>query len=101
MGQPRYSPETVASTEVTDRDASVLGGAPQQPPVAAINNVEQPADLSAPAEGLPQQAQAESTTVAGLASGAASVPVPPPPVAKLSRNRRPTQHCGVDRTEKG
>ena len=81
-GPAKIQPQTVASTEVTDRDASVLGGAPQQPPVAAVNNIEQPADLSAPAEGMPQQAQAEPTTVAGLPSGAASVPVPPPPVVQ-------------------
>jgi hypothetical protein len=46
-GPAKIQPETVASTEVPDHDASVLGEAPQQPPVAAVNNAEQPADLSA------------------------------------------------------
>jgi hypothetical protein len=80
-GPAKIHPEMVASTEVTDRDASVLGGAPQQPPVAAVNNVEQPADLSVQADVASQsQVNSEpSTAVAGLASGAASVPVPQPP----------------------
>lgn len=81
-GPAKIQPQTVASTEVADRDASVLGGAPQQPPVAAVNNIEQPADLSAPEEGMGHQGQAEPTAVAGLPSGAASVPVPPPPVVQ-------------------
>jgi hypothetical protein len=77
-GPTKIHPETVASTEMPDRDATVLGGAPQQPPVAAVNNVEQPADLSAQADA--SQAGGEPFSgVAGLASGAASVPVPPPP----------------------
>jgi hypothetical protein len=75
-GPAKIHPETVASTEVTDRDASVLGGVQQQPPVAAINNVEQPADLSAQHDLAPL---VQSDSSAGLASGAASVPVPPPP----------------------
>ena len=79
-GPAKVHPETVASTEVTDRDATVLGGAQTQPPIAAINNVEQPADLSAQhdltpvIQGYPATAQA---------SGAASVPVPPPPPAPV------------------
>jgi hypothetical protein len=75
-GPAKIHPETVASTEVTDRDATVLGGAQQQPPVAAINNVEQPADLSAQHDLTPL---GQGYPSAGLASGAASVPVPPPP----------------------
>jgi hypothetical protein len=76
-GPTKIHPETVASTETPDRDATVLGGAPQQPPVAAVNNVEQPADLSAQADA--SQAGGEPFSAAGVASGAASVPVPPPP----------------------
>lgn len=81
-GPAKIQPQTVASAEVADHDASVLGGAPQQPPVAAINNIEQPADLSATAESMAPQAQAEPAAVAGLPSGAASVPVPPPPAVQ-------------------
>src|SRR5208337_1673254 len=73
-GPTKIHPDTVPSTEVPDRDASVLGGVQQQPPVAAVNNVEQPTDLSAQAYAEP------SSAVTGLASGAASVPVPQPPV---------------------
>jgi SPOR domain len=75
-GPAKIHPETVASTEVADRDATVLGGAQQQPPVAAINNVEQPADLSAQHDLAPLGQGYPSN---GLGSGAASVPVPPPP----------------------
>ncbi|HUZ90415.1 MAG TPA: SPOR domain-containing protein [Methylocella sp.] len=77
-GPTKIHPETVASTETPDRDATVLGGAPQQQPVAAVNNVEQPADLSAQVDA-PQAGGEPSSAVAGLASGAASVPVPAPP----------------------
>lgn len=72
-GPAKIHPETVASTDVQDHDATVLGGAPQQPPVAAVNTAEQPADLSA------QMDTAAQAAVTGGASGAASVPVPPPP----------------------
>jgi len=81
-GPAKIQPETVASAEVQDRDATVLGGAPQQPPVAAVNNVEQPADLSAQTN-TPQAQSDSSAAVAGLTSGAASVPVPPPPPAQI------------------
>ena len=69
-GPAKIHPDTVASTEVTDRDATVLGGAPQQPPVAAINNAEQPADLSAQGN-LAQANEQPPAAVAGLAGGAA------------------------------
>ena len=73
-GPAKIHPETVASTEVTDRDASVLGGAQQQPPVAAVNNVEQPADLSAQRE--PHACEQRPAPPPASTSGAASVPVP-------------------------
>ena len=57
---------------------SFLGGSPQQPPVAVANNVEQPADLSAPAN-VPEAQAKPPRAIAGLATGAASVPVPAPP----------------------
>jgi len=94
-GPVKIHPETVASTEVTDRDASVLGGASQQPPVAAANNAEQPADLSAQASAQAEVAappvQSEpSTAVAGIAGGAANVPVPqPPPAAQAQPQPQP------------
>jgi hypothetical protein len=58
--------------------ASILGGSPQQPPVAVVNNVEQPADLSAQAN-VPEAPANPPRAIAGLATGAASVPVPAPP----------------------
>jgi hypothetical protein len=72
-GPAKIHPETAAGT-VIPQDASILGGSPQQPPVAVVNNVEQPADLTAPAN-LPEAPRA----IVGLATGAASVPVPAPP----------------------
>jgi hypothetical protein len=75
-GPAKIHPEMAAGTEIPDRDATILGGSPQQPPVAVVNNVEQPADLSVQAnvpEAQPPRA------IAGLATGAASVPVPAPP----------------------
>ncbi|WGJ14253.1 SPOR domain-containing protein [Methylocapsa sp. D3K7] len=79
-GPAKVHPETVASTEVTDRDATVLGGAQTQPPIAAINNVEQPADLSAQHDLTPV---IQGYPATGQASGAAGVPVPPPPPAQI------------------
>jgi len=46
-GPAKIQPDTAAGTETPDQDASILGGSPQQPPVAVVNNAEQPADLSA------------------------------------------------------
>jgi hypothetical protein len=77
-GPAKIHPETAAGTEIPDRDASILGGSPQQPPVAVVNNVEQPADLTAPAN-VPEAQASPPRAIAGLATGAASVPVPAPP----------------------
>ncbi|MGH6848777.1 MAG: hypothetical protein ACREC0_15500, partial [Methylocella sp.] len=78
-GPAKIQPETAAAgTEIPDQDASILGGSPQQPPVAAVNNVEQPVDLSAQAKAPEAQAD-PPPAIAGLATGAASVPVPAPP----------------------
>lgn len=74
-GPVKIHPDSSEGTEVADQDASVLGGAPQPPPVAVVNNMEQPTDLSTQANpGL------AATVVAGLNDGgAASIPVPAPP----------------------
>jgi hypothetical protein len=77
-GPAKIHPETAAGTEIPDRDASILSGSPQQPPVAVVNNVEQPADLTAPAN-VPEAQANPPRAIAGLATGAASVPVPAPP----------------------
>jgi hypothetical protein len=77
-GPAKIHPETAAGTEIPDQDASILGGSPQQPPVAVINNVEQPADLTASAN-VPEAQANPPRAIAGLATGAASVPVPAPP----------------------
>ena len=77
-GPAKIHPETAAGTEIPDQDASILGGSPQQPPVAVVNNVEQPADLSAQAN-VPEAQANPPRAIAGLATGAASVPVPAPP----------------------
>jgi hypothetical protein len=77
-GPAKVHTETVAGAEIPNQDASILGGAPQQPPVAAVDKAEQPADLSV-AANVPDRQSNPSATVAEVASGAASVPVPPPP----------------------
>ncbi|MGI8569978.1 MAG: SPOR domain-containing protein [Methylocella sp.] len=78
-GSAKIQPETAAAgTEIPNQDASILGGSPQPPPVAVVNNVEQPADLSAQAN-VPEAQADPPRAIAGLATGAASVPVPAPP----------------------
>ncbi len=77
-GPAKIHPETAAGTESLNQGASILAGSPQQPPVAVVNNGEQPADLSAQAN-VPEAQADPPRAIAGLASGAASVPVPAPP----------------------
>jgi|SRR5579875_24641 hypothetical protein len=78
-GPAKIHPDTVASAEVPERDASVLGGVPQQPPVAAINSAEQPNDLSVQADAALQPQGLASSAGGAVPGGAAGVPVPPPP----------------------
>ncbi len=88
-GPPKIHPETAAATEIPEQDASILGGSPQQAPVAVVNNAEQPADLAAPANVPEAQANPPPATT-GLATGAASVPVPaPPPQAQPQPSAEP------------
>jgi SPOR domain len=78
-GPAKIQPETAAAgPETSGQDASILGGPPQQPPVAVVNNAEQPADLSAQANVTEAPAGSPPAS-AGPAAGAASVSVPPPP----------------------
>jgi SPOR domain len=77
-GPAKIHPETAAGTETPEQDASILGGSPQQPPVALVNNAEQPTDLSAQAN-VPEAQVNPPRAIAGLPTGAASVPVPAPP----------------------
>jgi SPOR domain len=83
-GPVKVQPETAAGNENPSQDATVLGGLPQQPPVAAVSNIEQPSDLSAQTEVAPAQGTLQSS-VAGVAGGAASVPVPVPPAQAQPR----------------
>ncbi len=85
-GPAKVHPETVAGTGIPDQDASILGGSPQQPPAAVVNNVEQPADLSTQAN-VPEAQANPPRAIAGLATGAASVPLPAFARHRLSRNR--------------
>jgi hypothetical protein len=77
-GPAKIQPETAAGKEIPDQDTSILGGSRQQPPVAVVNNVEQPADLSAQTN-VPEGQATSPRAIAGLPTGAASVPVPAPP----------------------
>ncbi len=78
------------AAETPNQDASVLGGAPQQQPLAAADNTEQPSDLAAqvPAPGA-EASGTESAAAANPASGAASVPVPVPPQAQPQQQAEP------------
>jgi len=87
-GPAKIHPETAAGTEVPDQDASILGGSPQQPPVAVVNSVEQPTDLSAQAN-VPEAQASPPRTIAGLTNGAASVPVPAPPAQAQPQSAAP------------
>jgi SPOR domain len=78
-GPAKIHPETAAGTEIPGQDTSILGGSSQRPPVAVVNNAEQPADLSAQANVPDAQEANPPRAIAGLATGAASVPVPAPP----------------------
>jgi hypothetical protein len=87
-GPAKIHPETAAGTEIPNQDASILGGSPQQPPVAVVNNVEQPTDLSAQAN-VPEAQANLPRTIAGLTTGAASVPVPAPPAQAQPQSGEP------------
>jgi hypothetical protein len=74
----------VSPQDATTKDASILGGSPQQPPVAVVNNVEH-----APAN-LPEAQANPPRAIAGLTTGAASVPVPAQPAqAQLQPSAEP------------
>ncbi|MCI0735727.1 MAG: SPOR domain-containing protein [Beijerinckiaceae bacterium] len=78
-GPVKVQPVAASGNENPSPDATILGGSPQQPPIGAVSNVEQPADLSAQAE-VPEAQNTPLGSAANIAAGAASVPVPPPPV---------------------
>jgi cell division septation protein DedD len=82
-GPVKVQPETAAGPENPSQDATVLGGQPQQPPVAAVNNVEQPSDLSAQTQMADGQG---SSQLAAVGTGAAAIPVPAPPAQAQPRS---------------
>jgi SPOR domain len=84
-GPVKVQPETAAGTENPSQDATVLGGPPQQPTVATVNNIEQPADLSAQTEASDGQGSPQSS-VAAEGAGAAAVPIPTPPAQTQPRS---------------
>lgn len=92
-GPAKVASASVAGSDAPDQGASVLGGAPQQQPVAAVDKTEQPVDLAAqtvaPSGPGSAPAAVPATAVAEAASGAASVPVPPPPVQ--AQPQQPTE----------
>ncbi|MBO0734655.1 MAG: SPOR domain-containing protein, partial [Methylocapsa sp.] len=81
-GPVKVQPDTTAASEPAGQDATVLGGMPQQAPVAATTNIEQPADLSAPVEVSGGQGAPRESLAGG--GDAAGVPVPPPPAQAQS-----------------
>jgi hypothetical protein len=77
-GPAKVQPETTTNADVPNQDASILNRSPQPQPVALADNAEQPVDLSQMPEKTPRVI-ALSGLKAGVASGAANVPVPPSP----------------------
>jgi hypothetical protein len=77
-GPVKVQPEAAPGNDNPGQDPTILGGLPQEPPVAAVSNIDQPSDLSvqtgtAEGQGSPQ------STAAGVAGGAAGVAIPTPP----------------------
>jgi hypothetical protein len=82
-GPVKIQPEATASADVSNQDASILNRAPQPSAVALVNNAEQPVDLSQAQEKPPRVIALGGSRVRsdnGLVGGAASVPVPAPPM---------------------
>lgn len=84
-GPVKIQPETTAGADVPNQDASILNRSPQPSTVTLVNNAEQPVDLSQAQEKTPRVialggAKSHSD---GPAIGAASVPVPAPPMQSL------------------
>ncbi len=75
-GPAKIHREMAAGTVIPDQDASILGGSPQQPPVAVVRWRGQVGGLF---HIMPEAQANPSRAIAGLATGAASVPVPAPP----------------------
>ena len=70
----------VGASDKPDQGASILDKGPQPAPVALVNRIEQPVDMG---QATPPQTDKAPRVVtlssAQLATGAATVPVPPPP----------------------
>ena len=87
-GPVKIQPESTASVDVPNQDASILNRSPQPSTVALVNNAEQPVDLSQAQEKTPRVIAlggSKPRADNGLASGAASVPVPAPPMQSQSQ----------------
>jgi len=83
-GPVKVQPEAVPGNDNPGQDATILGGLPQQPPVAAVNNIDQPSDLSAQA-GTAENQERSQSAAAAAGGGAAAVPVPAPPAQAQAR----------------
>jgi cell division septation protein DedD len=83
-GPVKVQPETAPGNDNPGQEATILGGLPQQPPVAAASNIDQPSDLSAQT-GTAENQESSQTAVAAAGSGAAAVPVPAPPAQAQAR----------------
>ncbi|MEJ0094283.1 MAG: SPOR domain-containing protein [Methylocella sp.] len=71
-GPAKIQPETTASADVPNQDASILNRSPQPQPVAVADNAEQPVDLSQMPEKAPRV-----IALGGLKPGAAGVSASP------------------------
>jgi SPOR domain len=83
-GPVKVQPETAPGNDNPGQDATILGGLPQQPPVAAASNIDQPSDLSAQI-GTAENQESSQGAVAAAGGGAAAVPVPAPPAQAQAR----------------
>ncbi len=88
-GPVKVQPEAAPGSETPAQDAAVLSGQPPQPPVAAVSNVEQPADLSSQTDVA--ERQGELSAAVANAGAAASVPLPVPAPPAQAQNAAPGQ----------
>ncbi len=88
-GPVKVQPAAAPGSETAPQDAAVLSGQPQQPPVAAVSNVEQPADLSSQTDAA--ERQGEPGGAVADAGTAASVPLPVPAPPAPAQNAAPGQ----------
>lgn len=83
-GPVKVQPETSPGSDNPSEDPTILGGLPQQNPVAAVTNNDQPSDLTAQTGAA--EGEVSSQNAVAASAGAAAVPVPAPPAQAQPRS---------------